>query len=85
MKNPYREGIWDGSSKEVEMDDRYKGWNAGYCNLSIRACRSKAYTEGLAEGSSARESDFKHLRMEREGVTQQDIAETMPPRFPEFR
>lgn len=24
-------------------------------------------------------------RMKREGITQQDIAETMPPRYPEFR
>ena len=56
-QNPYREGRWDGTSSEVEMDDRFHGWNAGFPGGGlIRSCRSAAYEEGLQAGILARKN-----------------------------
>ena len=54
-QNPYREGRWDGTSSEVEMDDRFHGWNDGFRG-AVRSCRSAAYTEGLQAGILARKN-----------------------------
>lgn len=53
-QNPYREGFWDGTSKEVERDDIHHGWADGYAGGLVRSCRSSAYTQGMQEGKSKR-------------------------------